>query len=95
MLTRQRTWTTPTPYAEHDPGHAESPAVAEIVQGFLDAGLLRKRSEASQYGSLYEATDAMRVWVEGLCNVPWPEQRWVLPNVAKCPLCHAIEGSDK
>lgn len=73
-------WTTPTPYAEHDPGHANSPAVRDAVQDFINAGMLVERETPGEYGSKYEATDAMRVWVEALCSVRWPVQVWVVPS---------------
>jgi hypothetical protein len=81
-------WTTPTPYAEHEPDHASSPAVQEAVQDFIKGGLLVERSVPSEYGSKYEATDALRVWVEALCNVRWPVQVWVVPTCRSAEQLH-------
>lgn len=72
-------WTTPTEYSAHDDNHRNSPAVLDAVCDFVAGGLLKPRDKASEYGSLYEATEAMGVWVDALRNVPWPVQVWVMP----------------
>lgn len=30
----------------------------------------------------YSITERGRVYIQGLCNLPFPEQRWVMPGVA-------------
>lgn len=73
-------WTASTKYAADDPMHANSPAVKEAVEDFINAGMLKRRDEPTEYGSEYEGTDALRVWVEALCDVRWPVQVWVVPD---------------
>lgn len=73
-------WTTPTEYAEHDEAHRTSGAVREALADFVNGGMLVKRDMPNEYGGSYEATDALRVWVEALCNVRWPVQVWVIPK---------------
>lgn len=73
-------WTTPTEYSADDDNHRNSEAVIEAICDFVNGGLLKPRDKPSQYGSRYEGTDALRVWVEGLCNVRWPVQVWVIPS---------------
>lgn len=82
-------WTTPGEYSEHDQGHAKSPAVGEAVKRLIEAGLLMRSK--SLHRAPWETTPAMRVWVEGLCNVPFPVQQWVLPK-QEARACPAIAG---
>jgi hypothetical protein len=58
-----------TPYAEHEPEHANSPAVREFTQQLIDAGLLTEN---------YKATKGLSVYVDALCKVPLPIQRWIM-----------------
>lgn len=73
-------WTTPTEYAAEDPDHQGSPAVTDMLRSFVKRGLLEKLPEPNEYGGTYRATDGMRVWVEALCAVPYPERIWVIPS---------------
>jgi hypothetical protein len=55
-----------------------APAVQEALADFVNGGLLALSpagSEAKYYG-----TEALKVWVDGLCNVRWPVQTWTIPN---------------
>lgn len=72
-------WTTPTEYSAHDENHWNSGAVREALADFVNGGLLRKRTKPNEHGGTYEATDALAVWVEGLREVRWPVQTWVIP----------------
>jgi hypothetical protein len=54
-----------------------APAVQEALQDFVNGGLLAKSPDGCS--AEYYGTEALSVWVEGLCNVPWPVQKWVLP----------------
>jgi len=54
-----------------------APAVQELLQSFVDGGLLAKSPPGCE--AKYYATEALGVWVDGLCNVRWPVQKWVLP----------------
>jgi hypothetical protein len=70
-------------YAARHPEHGESPAVKEIKARMVEAGFLRPvtSDEVEAYGDIdYAPTAGLHQWVEALCNVPWPEQRWVLPK---------------
>jgi hypothetical protein len=73
-------WTTPAEYADHDCAHQESPAVQEVLADFVARGLLRNLDVPNQYGGTYASTEALEVWVNGICDVPFPVQKWVLPS---------------
>lgn len=72
-------WTTSGEYDGGDTPHWESPAAQDALKDFVNGGLLR-RTDTGRRGATYEATDALEVWVKGLCEVPWPVQKWVLPT---------------
>lgn len=57
-------------------GDLSAPAVAEAMQWLVDAGLLRLEGT---FGRRYVPTDALPVYVEALCAVPFPVQKWVMP----------------
>lgn len=75
-------WTTPGPYAANEPSHANSPAVCEICRNFIERGLLVEglSDRAKKYGAAYESTEALGVWVNALCDVPFPIQKWIIPD---------------
>lgn len=56
-----------------------APAVQTTFQQFVDAGLLKRHEPNADLPQRYYATDGMRVYVEALCAVPWPEQKWIIP----------------
>lgn len=87
-------WVSPTPYAQYDQAHASSPAVRDAMRSFVNGGLLRKLEKPNEYGGRYEATDALRVWVEGLTSVHWPVQVWVIPKPPRHS-AHATENVRK
>ena len=67
-------------YAVADPRHANSEAVRDAKNRMIEAGLLQ-----SQYGAKDNEVDmlptpALEVWVNALCDVPWPILRWVIPG---------------
>lgn len=62
-------------------GRMNLDAVAEARNVLTARGLL-KLSNAKPCLRDYEATDGMRVLVDALCAVPFPEQRWVMPTLA-------------
>lgn len=72
-------YTTPGPYSPDDLNHANSPAVCQFHKWMCDAGLLRPIPK-NQYGALYEATEACQVYVRALSDVPFPVQKWVIPE---------------
>lgn len=58
----------------------DAPAVQSARLGFFKAGLLALSppgSEANYYG-----TDALGVYIDALCSVPLPVQKWVIPDAA-------------
>lgn len=55
-----------------------APAVQDLLRSFVDGGLLGKSPAGCD--AEYFGTEALTVWVEGLCNVHWPVQKWVLPD---------------
>lgn len=56
----------------------DAPAVKEALQDFVNGGLLARSPAGCE--AEYYATDALKVWVDGLCGVPWPVQHWVIPS---------------
>lgn len=73
-------WTTPGDYSAEDPDHRLSPAVQSALHGFVEAGLLERRTEPTDRGSRFKATDGLRVWIEALCAVPLPVRIWIVPD---------------
>lgn len=57
-----------------------APAVQEALKDFVDGGLLAVSPHGSE--ARYYGTEALKVWVDGLCSVPWPIQQWVIPENA-------------
>lgn len=55
-----------------------APAVQAALQDFVNGGLLERSPTGCE--AEYFGTEALGVWVDGICNVPWPIQKWVLPN---------------
>lgn len=54
--------------------------VVECAEELLAEGMLALRPRPDGKGPYYEATERLRVWIDqGLCRVPFPEQRWVIP----------------
>lgn len=74
-------WTTPGDYSGGEGPHWESKCVQGLLSDFVSGGLLRRVNEPRPGRQLaeYESTEALGVWVDGLCKVPWPVQKWVLP----------------
>lgn len=60
----------------HD-NNFNAPAVQEALQDFVNGGLLAKSPEGCE--AEYFGTEALKVWVDGLCAVPWPVQTWAIP----------------
>jgi hypothetical protein len=88
-------WTTPTEYAADDENHRESPAVKEIIAEYVAAGLLVKRKTPSSYGATYEGTEGLRVYVEALCAIWWPQQIWQIPASPVTSTHHSSLGETK
>jgi len=56
----------------------KAPAVQDALLDFVNGGLLGKNPAGCE--AEFYATEALKVWVEALCSVPWPVQTWVIPN---------------
>jgi hypothetical protein len=54
-------------------GDFSAPAVREALDTFVRLGLLLVGTSDRRY----EPTEGLRVWVDALCSVAFPEQRWV------------------
>lgn len=68
-------WVSPEPWKRGSENWTELDG--KIVQSMIDAKLLEY-----QGSNLSGNTPAMRAYVEALCDVPWPEIRWVVPTGA-------------
>lgn len=72
---------TPEPYSQRDLEHAESPFVKDKTNLFFRMGLLNYLTEPNKYGSHYEANlEALAVYINALCKVPYPVQKWIIPE---------------
>jgi hypothetical protein len=65
------------PYAMRHPEHANSAAVEEYRNDLLSANLIEPSDNS---GSGFTTTERGRVYVDAICSVPWPVQKWVMPN---------------
>lgn len=57
----------------------DAPAIKDAIEAFRSAGLLRPTSAGAAFQRLYQPTDGLRIWVDAICSVPWPEQKWSMP----------------
>lgn len=56
-------------------GDFSASAVREAIDEFRNMGFLRDSGERR----IYEPSDGVRLYVETLCTIPLPVQRWVMP----------------
>ncbi len=68
---------------DYDDGDFRAPVVREAIDKFSKAGILKRKDPFPPYPESYEGTDGLRVYVEALCAVPFPELRWVMPNTGE------------
>ena len=52
-----------------------APEAGEYSRELMERGLLRRSTDNFRQ---YEPTEATKVWVEALCAVPFPTQKWVI-----------------
>jgi len=72
-------WCRPGDYGKgNGDNNFDAPAVQEALRNFVNGGLLGKSPPGSEVE--YFPTEALGVWVDGLCAVHWPVQQWVLPK---------------
>lgn len=62
---------------DHD--RMTAPAVVDAIRRFMAAGLMQPKT-GSQHKRSYELTDGGRMLVDALCSVPFPVQKWVMPE---------------
>lgn len=55
----------------------DAPACMEAAKQMADADLLAYTAPHGR--RMFMAGPALDAWVEALCNVPFPVQRWVIP----------------
>ena len=61
-----------------DVSNINAPAVQESIEHFLEIGLLKNSKDE---GVRYEANrEALEVYINALCNVPFPVNKWVIDN---------------
>ena len=61
---------------DYHQGYMPPPAVKKAVDKFCELGLLMKNPDADD-NRLFCASEGMEVYLQSLCNVPLPTQRWV------------------
>lgn len=59
-------------------GRADAPAVVEQTKLLVDAGLLRPVKGPRRF----EQTAGLGVWIDALCQVPFPVMQWRIPEDA-------------
>lgn len=69
-------YTTPVEYGRADDNFG-APAVQEAINWMIGANLLENCK--SELGS-YRTTDRGKAYVDGLCNMPLPVQKWYVPS---------------
>jgi hypothetical protein len=67
---------SPAPYN----GPVDDCLFSATIDKLLRAGLLRELDEPNQDGSRYERTEGLICYCEALCAMPFPVQRWVMPD---------------
>jgi hypothetical protein len=56
-----------------------APAVQEALQSLVKAGLLER---GGKFQPVYVPTEGLKVWVDAICSVPFPQRRWMIPEPA-------------
>lgn len=67
------------PYGVREPEHACSPAVYQQRGALVELGLLK---EDGEWPAGYRTTERGNAYVEALCAMPLPIQKWVMPDAA-------------
>ncbi len=57
-------------------------AVADAIDTFKAAGLLKENVEFKPGRPRFVATEGMVVWINAMCRIPFPERRWLMPEAA-------------
>jgi hypothetical protein len=66
-------------------GDHSAPAVSEALERFVALGLLARGPNATD-SRKFRPTEGMRVWVNALRDVPFPENVWVMPHPTSDPV---------
>lgn len=61
--------------SDYRDGDFSAPAVRDAIDDFRARGLLKESGNKR----VYEPTEGVRLYVDALCAVPAPVQRWVIP----------------
>lgn len=70
-------------YSKHDLNHANSITTMNYTHELVIHGVLAKRDEIHLLGSRYEITDKGRFFINYILNLPFPIQKWEMPNECK------------
>ena len=54
--------------------NADSPAGISALSDFVQKGLIIKRANGTHYGNM----DALKPYVDALCAIPLPKQKWTV-----------------
>ena len=61
-------------------GDFTAPAVRQALDSFYELGMLRHATRKSDSGPLsYEVTERAEAYIQALCALPLPVQKWVMP----------------
>lgn len=60
-------------------GDFTAPAVHEAIEDFEESGFLRLSDPSDQLGSILVSTDKNAAFINALCSIPEPIQKWVIP----------------
>lgn len=74
-------WALTNDYEDHvEPKHGRSPAVQDALARFVAMGLLVDKMQGSEHrcDRRYDSGPALECFVDALCSVPWPKQKWVI-----------------
>lgn len=75
-------WTTGTDFPG-SVGETRGPQM-RVISELCSAGLLEVNPDGP---AAYKATEAMRVYIDALLAVPYPVQKWVMPDAPFSPDC--------
>ena len=66
-------YASPRPYAEHEPAHANSSAVKECTDNFINEDMLYKDEDGQ-----WRTTERANVFINYLTTIRYPTQTWVM-----------------
>jgi hypothetical protein len=63
-----------------EPTAPDSPLKRQTLERFQQHGLIEGASDCERG---YRATERTKVYIDALCETPWPVQKWVMPSVSE------------